>query len=601
VLRRGRPIDLPFPRSRVLAAALPALAALANALPAIRLPYLGDDYLLLEQYGSSKPTIFHAWMPIAGDKWLRPMGWSLWWLYDRLSPLDGTLAHAVNAALLVACAILAVPAMRRCGVPRGIAVAAATIFAAHPIALELVAWATNAYSLLSAGFALAAIASIPVGRLRVRSLVRPALFALAAYLSKEDSYCLPVLAGAAAARFRLRGVRRAVHVGIAVAVPLALVVVGRVVLLEKGGAYRDPMTGRSLLVERAIRGPLEAVETELPVEYVLLERRPIGVERRRTWAETARVLLPALLLALGGASAAARRGVPRGAAIFACFLAPTSSVLPVGPELGLVRQLFSPSIGLAVVCASLTAGMPLGRRGRWVAVSAFAGLALAVGRGNVAAWRAAGAEMREAVALATPVVARAPKDARILVYGIPDSVQGAISGRNGAPAMRRASGRTDVTVFAPVHGYDDLDVLIDVRDGRATDEDPKLAVTLARGESVRFSDRSQWRVQDARESVDADGSLRLEGYSENASVRFPAIGVPPNAEVAIDVDGDATWSTGPQPVPIVATLRIGARYHRLMLTERGGRIPDSAKWLRLETIPVPATTLRLRSISIRVY
>ncbi|HKE00691.1 MAG TPA: hypothetical protein VKE69_06755, partial [Planctomycetota bacterium] len=89
---RGRPGDLPWPRS-IAGVAIPAAAALLAGLPMLGLPYIEDDWRLLEiQRRQSNPF---GVLEIArqGESWFRLLSWLWWWCNSRIAPLDATFAR----------------------------------------------------------------------------------------------------------------------------------------------------------------------------------------------------------------------------------------------------------------------------------------------------------------------------------------------------------------------------------------------------------------------------------------------------------------------------------------------------------------------------
>ena len=168
----------------------------------------------------------------------------------------------VNAALVV-------PALRRCGAPRGAAAAAAILFAASPAALETTAWLTNQCSLFAGVFAAAAIATIPFGRPRAARMALPALLAGLAFLSKEETFLLPALAVLVLARFRVRRLPRAALAAWPLFLVLGAVVAARAWMLGGLGGHRDPASHQSQLFLGWMSGPRAALESEAPARYFL--------------------------------------------------------------------------------------------------------------------------------------------------------------------------------------------------------------------------------------------------------------------------------------------------------------------------------------------
>lgn len=601
LFRVGRARDLPLPRGKLWEIAPPAIAAAAACAPTLALPYLSDDLFLLHA-GRISPTPMHAVLPEPNAPFFRPAARVVWWILARVSPDDATLAHAVSAAAFAAAAVLLGRALRRSGVPRGVAVAAATVYAASPIAVETVAWASNLYSTLSALGFFAALATLPLGRAPARRYAAPALFALLAFFSKEDSFSLPLMAFVVGARWRLRGARIGARCAAPIAVALALACAARIALLGGVGGYRDPETGASVHAARWIRGPSEALKKECPAGYFVPKRRAGHGPPWRS-AGAALRLAPALLLALGGAGAAARRHVPRALAMTAICLAPVATVIPVGPDLANARQLLLPAAGIAFVAAALLAGAPGGGAVRWGATALYAALSIAVGRSNFGPWRDVGAAFESGVESTKGLLAGAPPNAVALLDGYPDSVAGALCFRNAfVYAFPRASGRPDLEIRTPLDSFESADLLIDfdarARAARRVDA-LEPAIRIGPGEARRVAltagspERPRCRLRDA-DGYDVERGWSAIARWYGAAVVLPDLEVPTGARLEVRVEEAAGASTA---API-ATYRDRIGWRRVALEDGAIALPHEVSRVRIE-IPIPVAAERvLRAVTL---
>jgi hypothetical protein len=208
------------------------------------------------------------------------------------------------------------------------------------------------------------------------------------------------------------------------------------------------------------------------------------------WARAIWLGLPAAILALGGASVAARRGLWRGGAIVAVGLGPTLPLLPIGPDFETIRWIYYPMVGISLAVASVLSGASRRAALRWGSIVGVCVLEIAAGIRNYPPWEEAGADMRAAIALSGPVLASAPKDARGWLPGLPWVVRGAYCANCGIPFLyQRISGRQDIQVFDPVGAVGPLDfaAVLDPKNDSAADLlDPTGAVTLEPGRAWSF-------------------------------------------------------------------------------------------------------------------
>jgi tetratricopeptide (TPR) repeat protein len=319
--------------------------------------------------------------------------------------------HAVQIALhaLNACLLLAI---LRCTFARGplaaaaspLALAAAALWAVHPLATEAVVYASARSELLVSGWTLASLAAaLPVfaGAPRRRAwIAASAVAALLAVGSKESAASLPLVvllydrtfvSGGFAAALRRH---RSLHASLFASwLPLAALV---------ASAPRGRTVGFGLGL-----GPRESLYTQAGVllRYASLAAWPDPLQFVYDWApvRTLGAALPelAVVCAAGAATLAALFRRPVAAFAPACvfvLLAPTSSVVPIVSEIAAEKRMYLP---LAVLVAAAVAVAARALR--------FAAGRLAI-RGRVFA---AGASLAAAAVVAA---AAAGTVARVAVY-----------------------------------------------------------------------------------------------------------------------------------------------------------------------------------------
>ncbi|MFB3880404.1 MAG: glycosyltransferase family 39 protein [Armatimonadota bacterium] len=194
--------------------ALVALAALLPYLGSVRNGFVSDDFGLAWIARDSR-TAAEAMRSTGLIGFYRPVTMFVWWLGDRLwhgAPLG---YHLLAIALHIANSLLVFALGRRLIGSRYGALAAALLFAVHPLHVEPLCWPAAISDLLCAGFALASLLALTVylasATRSTRTIALCAAlisFALALF-SKEVALALPgaaVLIGALGARPRRRDI-----------------------------------------------------------------------------------------------------------------------------------------------------------------------------------------------------------------------------------------------------------------------------------------------------------------------------------------------------------------------------------------------------------
>jgi hypothetical protein len=160
---------------------LAAVAAFGGSLLA---PFQFDDFALFTDPAITSPS---GWWECWRLTQTRPLTWFTFWLNYQLGGHQPFGYHAVNLALHLGVVLLVWDTLRRLVSPR-IALAAAAIFAVHPIMTEPVAYVFARATLLAALFSLLAIRSWIDGH----HWAAVGWFT-AAMLGKEESAAIPVL------------------------------------------------------------------------------------------------------------------------------------------------------------------------------------------------------------------------------------------------------------------------------------------------------------------------------------------------------------------------------------------------------------------------
>jgi hypothetical protein len=312
-------------------------AAVAALLVIVAIPFFlattfhGDDHLFLA-FARYAPHPFVAFVSDAhGGEYYRPLPMLVWWLLGR--PGAGSAPCAALAFLLHGgAAALTALLLRALGRPIAVAGGAAVIMLLAPQNLEAASWFSASTDLFATVFVLAALTAAVRG-----SVLGAAATALAAYLSKESAYVLPLLA-----LLVLRGLpwrRRLVAVAPQIGL-LAVVVIARTAVLRGWGGAGDARAGAGakLLQIAAGLAHLFTGETVVP--------EPLA------FALGAAVIALAAFAAIRGRHAA--DGRVRFLPFAFCAIA-TAPLLAADWAVG-ARYFYLPAVGLAWAVAEALAG-----------------------------------------------------------------------------------------------------------------------------------------------------------------------------------------------------------------------------------------------------
>ncbi len=586
-----------------------AATALEGASATFRVPYLSDDWHLLGMlHAAPSPWTFLAGIPETG--YWRPLPWLLWWVYAQVSPVDATFARLVAAALFAANACLAAPALRKLGVPRGTAAAAALLFAASPMAIDTASWMVNHYSLLSVGFGLAALALVPVRRPGLVRAIPSAACAALALLAKEDAVLWVVLCCFAGLRAPRMQRRRMLRVSALLVAGVLGVTAIRFLSFGHLDYYRAAIATPWERLGESMRGLLRSAATEShgALWFPVFDGGGAAIAR----GIGALALLPPVLLAAAGFGRPHARSIGCGTLIALLALVPVAHWLPVTGGLAHARLAYVAALGLSLVLASLLVALPVGPTFRWLALATLAGSGVAVGWWNARDWIRAGEAFEARSAALAPLVEAAPSGARVLVHGQPDSVGHALCFRNATSFfLSLTAGRPDVFAVDGIGAlvtpklpqeYDRV-LLFEDATGAAHDlssleTDLRLehGGTLVLPVPVDGPGGSRSYVSDAGPG----GATSLVSVGSSVgSVVLPAVRVPRGSRVSIDVDeGLRSGALRGQP-PVVATWRSGARLARRFLADGPSiDLPNDADVVRFELLVPIGTTLVLRRLTL---
>jgi protein O-mannosyl-transferase len=309
---------------------LPALVAVLAYLPSFAGVFQFDDYSVIVD----APGV-HSWHALLGNPGVRPLLKVSYILNWTLGPgeigfhLVNIVAHALNSALLYAIGIILCTRWfgeEESGRSRGVALAAALLFALHPAQTEAVTYISGRSSSLMATFYLGALL---VYLRRGHWAVSTLLFVLA-LATRETAVTLPAalllceLCRQDRPRWKDVFRRQSAHwAALAVAAVVMLLHPRYFELLSYGFTQRDASTnlltqvgGISYLVSRLLELRGYNIDPALP---------PVAQWDAELGMQAA---LLAALLALGIASARSRPWIGFGILWFFLQLAPTNSIVP---------------------------------------------------------------------------------------------------------------------------------------------------------------------------------------------------------------------------------------------------------------------------------
>jgi hypothetical protein len=394
-----------------LALAAAVAACYANTLG---VPFVFDDELLI----ALNPGI-DSWRLSSIEAPQRLVAFLSFKLDDLLWGLSPTGFHVTNAIIHTGAAaavfLLARALLLRAGEGRldersagSAALAAALLWAVHPLQTQAVTYVVQRMTSLAAALYVAALAAYAVARGRGPGVGRWALYgaalvsAVLAMLTKEIAFTLPVaIVVLELAFFDATPGRRAAWLAPFVAL---LPIVPGVRLLQSGAGALGSIEDATRMSSGLSRLDYLATETRVVLGYLRLLLVPVGQNVDHDFPIEHGFGAPAVL----GASAALlallaagicllrRRATPGGRVagfgivLFFLALSVESSVIPI-VDVSFEHRVYLPSVGLALALAGLVAELlsrrPSAARAVWVTVLAAATIfgALTVARNQV--WR----------------------------------------------------------------------------------------------------------------------------------------------------------------------------------------------------------------------
>ena len=275
---------------------------------------------------------------------------------EDLSPF---LFHVTNAAWHALAAILLFALLSRLGAPRFVQVAAAAVYALHPLHTEAVAYISGRADMMSASFMYAGLYLAARDRAGWGGSVAAGLVAglcfICALLSKEAAFIFPLLAGLPIFRPLDEGSRKAaVYARRSVVLVVSLVILGVYAVLRSTvlhfGTQTTPQSGFG---ERIV---------ELLQAYALYVRLlivPTGLHMERTLdgvggatAAAGAVLLAATVALTVLAWRSGRRRAAMGLAWFLMTWLPISGLFPLNAPMA-EHWMYMPMAGLLLAVAEL--------------------------------------------------------------------------------------------------------------------------------------------------------------------------------------------------------------------------------------------------------
>lgn len=354
-----------------------SVAAYANALAN---PFVFDDGVAIERNLRIR-TLWPPWImlapprdtPVAG----RPVVNVSFALNYAAGGLDPRGYHAVNLALHAACAWLLFELVRRtlrsrrAASPDAVALAAAAVFAVHPLASELVDYVSQRSESLMALWTLCVLLGVERADSAQDARARRRASALAfcacalGMATKESMAVVPLLAflydavycaGSAREAWRRR---RALHASLA-STWLILLALHASAPRGLSVGFGHGVTPGTYLAHQMVMLTTYLARALWPHPLVLDYGWPLPIAWREVWPEAAVValwLLGAVLLFWRRPAA----GFPVVAGLL--VLAPSSSFVPIATEVGAERRFYLPLAGL-VALAAACAGAWLARAPR---------------------------------------------------------------------------------------------------------------------------------------------------------------------------------------------------------------------------------------------
>lgn len=419
--RSGTPTSGECTFGRLLERTGPLLAALlaaCAALPALRMPFISDDWghlaAVVEEIPNRTPMGY-----------FRPLTLASFWLDLRAWGLSSSLSHLTSLILISSAAALVVILIRRYTGDGILAASAGALFALHPFHVENAAWIAARADLLFSLFFLGAALAYERWRNRLRGVpIIALLFFEAALLAKETAIVFPLFLLTIA--LVDEGRRPTAMEWARGYLPVVLVALAHFALLRPlalGELGLGLLSGFGLpWVKRLIAFVVAAI---LPLHIEVLEGQPL------LWSAIALSLTGVVSISI---LARARRIPP------IAWAAALSFVVLLGPSLISFqeRYLFLPSAASAVALASLLRSA--GRRVRMVTVVLLASGWIVSSGDHWIAWREAGLASTRLIDDLVEASIH-PEVEEIIVANMPHRIRGAPVAADFSSAVSLSGGR----------------------------------------------------------------------------------------------------------------------------------------------------------------
>jgi len=403
------------------------LCAVLAFLPTVAAPLLHDSYThVYEALHESWAQVLETFAP-RGGAFLRPIGYISYYMDGKWAGADPFRWHLGNVVLHAINSCLAYWLLRRLTKDRWIAVMAGLVFALHGSRPEAVAWVAARYDLLAALFVLAALLAVDAyAETNRRSWYVPMILsAIAAVLSKESAYALPLLAAVMAIFKEDPARRRTLYAAAAIGATYVLALLYRLRVLGDVGGYRVAPGQAEVLRFNALHSAKALFFREWALLFFPLNwSAEIGI-----WVKFAVVLVLLALTALLAWSRIERR-LLAGAILWVLAASlPVQHLLLLGPDLAGARVLYLPVLGLALLFGLMVAGVPAGVK-RWSVAAALILFQLVALLHNEAIWRETAFASQRACRAAGEEIARDPQ---VVFRGLPVTRNGVFFLANGFP------------------------------------------------------------------------------------------------------------------------------------------------------------------------
>jgi hypothetical protein len=318
-------------------------------------PFLADDYGLIGQASTdslhqvvSRTLLTH---PTSGDFFFRPVTYLLSWLDFRWAGYNPLLWHVWNLLVHATNSVLVFVWLRQLRFRAAVSCLAALLFAIHGARPEVVCWVGSRYDLLAFLFsALTLISTLRyVESPAIGWLITAFISTTLAVLSKESAFCIPLVLAAVLFFGQAGWNKNGRRVLICVSTACLAVLFYRTWFLGGIGGYRDG-EGTAAVAQFHPLLTLKGLFFRGPAILLFPINWSLSVSPAVIFA------LAAMLVCLFAAALTAR--LPRRplfcslAVILVAFL-PVQHLLLIGPELTGSRVLYLPTLGFALLWATI--------------------------------------------------------------------------------------------------------------------------------------------------------------------------------------------------------------------------------------------------------